>query len=240
MDYDPLAELYELQYATYRDDLEFYTRLAQDYGGPVLELGAGTGRVTRALARTAEVVALEPSLEMRTKGAAHTKGLPVRWVEGDMRTLSLRRKFPLIVAPFNALMHLYTLDDQDRALAGVKKHLAKGGRFAFDLYNPAHIGPPRLLQHEGSYETETGQVEVFIRQEHYPEAQMLLTHYYLDHADLEGRLTRQRRTLEQRYYTRYELERWLRSAGFSYRLFGGFYGEPFREDAPTLAFVAWL
>ena len=50
MNYDPLAELYDLQYRSYRDDLPFYTRLADDYGGPVLELGAGTARVAAALA----------------------------------------------------------------------------------------------------------------------------------------------------------------------------------------------
>ena len=38
-----LPELYDEQYLRYRDDLGFYLRLAEDYGGPVLELGAGTG-----------------------------------------------------------------------------------------------------------------------------------------------------------------------------------------------------
>lgn len=243
MDYDPIASFYALNYRHYTDDLEFYTHLAQDYagdGGPVLELGAGTGRVTRAVARRgAEVVALEPSTAMRRIGAEHTKGLPVRWVEGDMRNLNAlkpKRRYPLVIAPFNAFMHLYTLEDQDAAMAGIAKHLAKGGRLAFDLYNPTHIGPQGVVQHEGDYE---GGVSVFIHQTHEAAVQSLTTHYRVDQVSPRGALKRQTFTLTQRYFTRYELERWLRGFGFHFRLFGGFHGEPYTAEAPVMSFVAW-
>ncbi|MBF6593882.1 MAG: methyltransferase domain-containing protein [Thermaceae bacterium] len=237
MDYDPIAAFYALNYAHYTDDLEFYTRLAQDYGGPVLELGAGTGRVSRAIARQGlEVVALEPSVQMRELGAEHTKGLPVKWAPGDMRQLSLRRKFPLIIAPFNAFMHLYTLEDQDAAMAGIHKHLGKGGRLAFDLYNPAHIGPQGVLQHEGDYK---GGVSVFIHQQHEAAVQSLNTHYLVDRVSPKGTLKRQTFTLTQRYFTRYEIERWLRAFGLRYRLFGGFHHQPYTAEAPVMCFLAW-
>ena len=135
MNYDPLAELYDLQYKNYRDDIPFYTRLANDYSGPVLELGAGTARVSAALARAGhEVVALEPSPEMIRRGQkrlaeAHVEN--VTYVQGDMRTARLGQQFPLIIAPFNTLMHLYTLSDQDAALQTVKAHLAPGGTLRF-------------------------------------------------------------------------------------------------------------
>lgn len=243
MDYDSIAGFYALNYAHYTDDFEFYTRLAQDYagdGGPVLELGAGTGRVSRAIARRGvEVVALEPSPAMRQIGAKHTEGLPVKWVSGDMRDLDAlrpRRKYTLVIAPFNAFMHLYTLEDQDAAMAGIAKHLAKGGRLAFDLYNPAHIGPPGVLQHEGDYE---GGVSVFIHQQHEAAVQSLTTHYLVDQVSPKGTLKRQTFTLTQRYFTRYELERWLRGFGFRFRLFGGFHGEPYTAEAPVMTFLAW-
>lgn len=236
MDYSPIAQFYQLQYEHYTDDLEFYTRLARDYGGPVLELGAGTGRVARAIARQGlEVWALEPAQEMRKLGARHTQGLGVKWLAGDMRSLELGRQFPLVIAPFNALMHLYTLDEQDQALQGIRGHLEKGGRFAFDLYNPAHIGPQGVLQHEGSY----GRTEVFLYQEHHASAQALITHYLVDTVTPRGSLRRERHTLTQRYYTRYELERWLRALGFDYRLFGGFHKEPLTPDSPVFVIEAW-
>lgn len=110
MNYDPLAELYDLQYAHYRDDLAFYTRLADDYGGPVLELGAGTGRVSAALARAGhEVAALEPSSEMIARGRRRLEDMGltnVTYHQGDMRHTRLGRTFPLVIAPFNTLMHL--------------------------------------------------------------------------------------------------------------------------------------
>ena len=65
VNYDSLAELYDLQYAHYRDDLSFYTRLADDYGSPVLEIGAGSARVSTALARAGHrVTAVELSGKM--------------------------------------------------------------------------------------------------------------------------------------------------------------------------------
>ncbi|MCX7784388.1 MAG: class I SAM-dependent methyltransferase [Meiothermus sp.] len=236
MDYSPIAPFYHLQYQRYTDDLEFYPRLALDYGGPVLELGAGTGRVAWAIARQGvEVWALEPALQMRRLGAKHTRGLGVKWLAGDMRLLKLKRQFPLIIAPFNALMHLYTLDEQDAMLEGVRAHLEAGGRFAFDVYNPAHIGPQGVLQHEGNY----NETEVFLYQEHHSTAQALLTHYLVDTLSPTGTLKRQRHTLTQRYYTRYELERWLRAFSFDYRLFGGFHKEPLTPESPVFVLEAW-
>ena len=65
MIYDEFPDLYDAQYQSYRDDLPFYLRLADDVGQPVLELGAGTGRVTEALARAGNaVVALDASAAM--------------------------------------------------------------------------------------------------------------------------------------------------------------------------------
>ena len=51
MNYDDFADLYDHQYDLYRDDLHFYGQLAERVGGPILEIGSGTGRVTAYLAR---------------------------------------------------------------------------------------------------------------------------------------------------------------------------------------------
>jgi len=55
---------------------------------------------------------------------------------GDFRELGLGRRFPLVVCPFNAFMHLYTRADVERFLATVRAHLAPGGLFVFDVMNP--------------------------------------------------------------------------------------------------------
>ena len=60
----------------------------------------------------------------------------VAFRRGDLRALRLKRRFPLVIAPFNVFMHLYTRRDVERALATVKRHLRRGGRFAFDVRMP--------------------------------------------------------------------------------------------------------
>ena len=235
MSYDELADLYALQYENYTGDLDFYARLASRHGGPVLELGAGQGRVAAHLARRGvEVWALEPSAAMRERGEAATRGLPVRWIAGDMRDFELGRRFPLVIAPFNALMHLYTLADQDAALARAVRHLDAGGVFAFDLYNPLRIRADGALRLEGRY----GAVEVYYRQEHHPATQRLTTHYVIDETEPDGALKRRHNRLDQRYFTRYEVERWLAAAGLSGRLAGGFQGEPFTATSPVMVWTA--
>ncbi len=225
MNYDPLARLYDLQYERYRDDLPFYTRLADDYGGPVLELGAGTARVSAALARAGhEVVALEPSLEMIRRGQARLEreGLTtVSYHQGDMRFTRLERPFPLVIAPFNTLMHAYTLSDQDATLQTVRAHLAPGGRFAFDLYTP-NFGQLDVLRLEPEW-AHVGGGELFLLQTHDPDAQLLTSHYFLDTVGADGLLRRQRSTLKQRYFHRFELERALLQNGFTnLQMYGDF------------------
>ena len=243
MNYDPLADLYDLQYAHYRDDLAFYTRLADDYGGPVLELGAGTGRVSAALARARhEVVALEPSSEMIARGKKRLEemGLTnVTYHQGDMRSAHLERTFPLVVAPFNTLMHLYTLADQDAALQTVREHLAPGGRFAFDLYTP-NFGELNVLRLEPEWEHVGGEHgDLFLLQTQDPDTQTLTSHYFLDKTDEHGVLKRQRFRLTQRYFYRFELERLLAQHGFTrVQLYGSFERERFHTGAAHMVVVA--
>ena len=243
MNYDPLADLYDLQYRHYRDDLPFYTRLADDYGGPVLELGAGTARVAAALARAGhEVVALEPSLEMTARGQARleAEGLTtVFYHRGDMRSARLERHFPLVIAPFNTLMHAYTLSDQDATLQTVRAHLGPGGHFAFDLYTP-NFGALDVLRLEPEWGHVGGKgSELFLLQTHDPDAQFLTSHYFLDTVGADGVLRRQRGTLTQRYFHRFELERALYQNGFTQiQIYGDFGRSRYHARSPHLVCVA--
>lgn len=247
MNYDLLADLYDLQYAHYRDDLSFYTRLADDYGGPVLELGAGSARVSTALARAGhEVVAVELSNKMIGRGQARLveAGLQenVTYRQGDMREVRLGRRFPLVIAPFNTLMHAYTLADQDATLRTVREHLEPGGRFAFDLYNPneKNFGEFGVMRLEPEWSHVSDEGDLFLVQHHDPDAQMITSHYYLDRTDERGVLVRQRSTLTQRYFTRFELERMLYGAGFTQlQLYGDFGKNRYDAAAPHLIGLAY-
>jgi SAM-dependent methyltransferase len=133
--------------ATYRrriDDVQFYVALAQKSGGPVLEYGVGNGRIALPVARHGiEVTGIDLSapmladLEERLRDEAPATRARVRLVEGDMRKVRVRSKFPLVVCPFNAALHLYTRPDVERFLARVSDHLAPRGRFVVDLSVPS-------------------------------------------------------------------------------------------------------
>lgn len=236
-------ELYDAQYLHYRDDLPHYRRLAEDYGGPVLELGAGTGRVTLALAAAGqEVVAVERSAAMLARARDHLTaaglGARVELIEGDMRKLTLGRRFAVVLAPFNTLMHAVTVSDQDATLATVRRHLAPGGAFGFDLFVP-RFGPLGVLRKEREWTAVGGEAgELFVLQHHDELAQIIESSYYLDTVK-GGHLSRRRATLVQRYFTRFELLRALGQAGFEQiRLYGDFDRSHFDACSPRMVGIA--
>jgi len=134
---------YDYVYARYKQDVVHYLRLAEASGGPVLELGAGTGRIAIATARAGiDVVMVDRTRAMIDRACERLAKEPKRvrsrieLVEGDLRELRTERRFPLVTAPFNVLQHVYGREDFERALATVKHHLAPEGRFAFDVLLP--------------------------------------------------------------------------------------------------------
>jgi SAM-dependent methyltransferase len=243
VNYDALAALYERQYANYRDDIAFYARLAERLGaGRVLELGAGAGRVSVPLARRGlEMTALElsPAMSLRGQAFAAFEHVNIEWFDGDMRDFDLGRTFPLVIAPFNALMHLYTLADQDRALERIAAHLEPGGAFAFDLYQP-RFGPEGVLRHEGETFTDPdgSRTDVLVRQRIDRAAQMALTTYFVDRIGPDGALSREVLELQQRYFARFELERWFKD--FRLELHGDFDGSRLTDASPLFVGLARL
>lgn len=134
---------YDYRYQRRRYDLVHYVQLARDARGPVLELGVGTGRVAIAIARAGiDVVGLDMMPAMLVRADERLAQLPrrvrerVELVQGDLRTARLGREFPLVIAPFNVLMHMYTRTAIEEALATVLTHLQPEGRFAFDVLMP--------------------------------------------------------------------------------------------------------
>jgi SAM-dependent methyltransferase len=241
VNYDEFADLYDHQYDLYRDDLHFYGGLAERVGGAVLEIGAGTGRVTAFLARRGvKITGLEPSARMleRARARAGQEKLDLTLLQGDVRTFSVPERFELIIAPFNALMHLYTPNEQLQALQNIHTHLKPGGQFVFDLSVPRY-GTQATMRHEGETFTQgKDRTDVFLVQRLDEVRQRVTTDYYVDTVGEDGVLRRRFFSLEQRYYTRYEVEWLLRCAGFeSPRVQGSFQGGPLEAGSETMVFL---
>ncbi len=153
--YGVCAAFYDADYeaAGYDHDIGFYVELACGAGGPVLELGCGTGRVllptARALDRVgsdAPVVGVDASAAMLARLEERLAEEPagvrerVRLVHGDVRTADVREHAPggfaLVTAPFRVVHHLVERADQRAWLANVARHLTPRGHLVFDLFQP--------------------------------------------------------------------------------------------------------
>jgi SAM-dependent methyltransferase len=135
-----LAALYDLDVAPIEGgpDVEWFAGLARRTGGPILELGCGTGRITVPIAQDGHhVVGLDRSGAMleRAERRARRANVEVRWVEGDMRAFSFNEAFALVFVALNSFL---MLDPNDRwsCLARVREHLAPRGRVAIDVFQP--------------------------------------------------------------------------------------------------------
>lgn len=125
------------------DDIGFFERLARETGGPVLELGCGTGRVAIPLAEAGHpIVGLDRSPHMLAIAEQKRRALPaevrrrIRFVQGDMTGFRLGRRFGLVFAAFRVFMALPDPDAQRRALAAVRRHLRPGGLIVLDIFDP--------------------------------------------------------------------------------------------------------
>lgn len=138
--YDPIARLYDPWSRSVVEDVPFYVEEARRAGGPVLELGVGTGRIAipTALAGIA-VVGVDRSEGMLevAREAALLAGVELDLRLGDLRDPPVDGTFPLVTIPFRSLLHMETDADRRRALRAVRARLAPGGRFAFDVFAPA-------------------------------------------------------------------------------------------------------
>jgi SAM-dependent methyltransferase len=132
-----LPDLYDLENPEDEEVNKFCLWLANTYGGPILDLGCGTGRVTIPLARSGyDVTGLDVVPEMLERARVKASGLPVQWVEADARNYHLEKKFRLILENGSVFMHMLTREDQAAFLKRVKEHLAPGGVFAVGLLFP--------------------------------------------------------------------------------------------------------
>ncbi len=138
---------YAKTYKDRRHDIDYYVRLARESKGPVLEYGVGNGRIALHVARAGiEVLGVDLSGPMLDDFEARLKLEPkqvrarVSLAQGDMRDYELGRRVPLVYAPFNCFLHLYTRPDVEAFLARVRAHLAPDGRFVFDFSVPPRRG----------------------------------------------------------------------------------------------------
>jgi SAM-dependent methyltransferase len=138
--YDAIAELYDRWSTSVVEDVAFYLDEARRSGGPVVELGVGTGRIAVPIAADGiRVIGIDSSrgmLEVCARRAA-LAGVDLDLRVGDLREPPVSERVPLVMCPFRSLLHMHTNEDRRRALASVHRLLAPSGGFVFDVFTPA-------------------------------------------------------------------------------------------------------
>ncbi len=133
---------YAVTYADRKEDVAYYTRVAKKHER-VLEYGIGNGRIAFPIARNgAEVVGIDQSSAMLADLRARLKRQPLELRrritarKGDMRRARVGRRFPLVLCPFNTVLHLYTRQDIEQWLTRVRDHIEPRGELVLDISMP--------------------------------------------------------------------------------------------------------
>jgi SAM-dependent methyltransferase len=227
--YDTIAELYDPWSLSVTEDVAFYVAEARKTGGPVVELGIGTGRIAIPIAEQGiPVIGIDSSREMlgacgrRAEAAGVTELLDLRL--GDLRSPPLREQVPLVVCPFRSYLHLADDGERVEALTAAHAALEPGGRLVFDVFAPK---PDDIAETHGRWlEREPGIYELA----HWDEAARTLT--------LSVRGPESAATMSLAWISRDEWQQLLEETGFDVEAcYGWFDRSPYRGNEDMI-FVA--
>jgi SAM-dependent methyltransferase len=243
-----MSQFYDQWSSHMTEDVPFYVRHAVAAEGPVVELGAGNGRVAIEVAKAGqEVIAVDLSDAMLTEGArrAGEAGVDDRitWVSADMRVFVADPPVSMVTIPFRSFLHLLTVEDQLATLACIKASLRAGGRLVCNFFTP---DPVKVAALDGQRRLQTSFIdEAGRRCEVYATPTNELATQRLDVcAELEvyddGRLAATTETtLRLRQVFRYEFEHLLARTGFEVEaLYGDFDDKPYGPGPDEMIWIA--
>ncbi len=237
------ARYYDHAYSRYKPDIAAYVSRATACGGPVLELGGGTGRIALRLARAGVEVVLVDRMatmlgraEERLAKESRAVRSRVTLVEADLRSLDLGRRFPLVIAPFNVFQHLYTRQDVEDALETVRRHLEPDGELFFDVMLPdpdsLSCDPLKFYKQRSITHPRDGRRYAYYESFEYDDDRQIQTTVIRFEALEDGEEVYDR--LMQRQFFPRELEALLHYNGFEILSHdGGFDGEPIEATSDS-------
>lgn len=249
--YDVFADFYDRWHKDYPQDIPLWLEYAKKFGSPVLELACGTGRVLIPVAREGiEISGLDSSGKMVKKAKENITKEPqevqdrMKLITADMRDFQLDQKFNLALVIFNSFQHLMTIEDQDRCLRCVYRHLEDKGRLIITVFNPDLTRPEGVIRRDGDpavkdYPEKGDRLDISYYQFFNHREQKTDVHYLLDVQKPGKELFRRKITFTVHYFFPTEFERMLISNGFVVEdLFGDYNKSEFTRRSPFMIFVA--
>jgi SAM-dependent methyltransferase len=248
---DPYAvfgRFYDLEFGGLDDDVDLYREFAREAGGPILELGCGTGRVLAALSDLdLPLFGVDTSDSMLAIAGDRLKSR-ARLIHADMCEVDrLSPPCPPIWMAFSALntfLHLPDAEAQIAALEALRRVVVPGGLLLLDLFVP---DPHYLLQLDGrvisefSTTLDTGdRVSKWVSRTHDAATQAIETTVWYDLVPAGSQqVTRYSDHYYTRYVYRFELEHLLARTGWEVvSLFGSYDLEPYGPESDRLISLA--
>jgi len=237
--WDEYAPFYDWENAQTlgRRDVPFWRRVASGAGGPVLELGCGTGRVSRPLARAGvDLVGIDRSAAMLAR-VRRVKSLPL--VRGDIRSLPFEDEtFSMVLAPYGILQSLIRPRDLTATLASVARVVRRGGTFGIDLVPDV----PKWREYENRVQLRgrARGAELTLIESVRQDPKRHLTTFEQTYVERRGTATREHRfDLTFRTLTVRQMTRQLERAGFRVdAVLGDYRGRPWDARADVWIIMA--
>jgi len=252
--YDLIARYYDLSHDQLIDDIPFLLSQAAETGGPVLEVGCGSGRLLVPLARAGyDAIGLDNSPEMMARAGIRVSAQPpdvrerIRFIHADVTALDLsaQNEFGLIFFGNNTFMHL----DEAGAGAALKRLrplLRPGGRLLIDVMNPMILATagddPDFVLEDTLVDAGAGRtVRQYTAYESISAEQIVDVSwmYELEDAPAGSAEAMTKARLRYHYFYPHQYDLLLGLTGFRLAaLFGDYDGSPFDEESDRLILVA--
>lgn len=247
--YRAIAEFYDAENARHemlRHDVPFFLDQLPKRRLSVLELAAGTGRAAIPIAQAGHrIVGVDYDQAMldvavRKRDAVGLGEGELSLVHGDLLDLHLGRQFDWVCVFFNTFLAFTTLDEQDRALRAMRRHMRPNGRLWLDIFHPDHarLAPAVTLdldpcaffvpEHDRTVFTKSE-----IRRSRQPQVQRVTFRYAW--FDAHGREHRRKTEFDLTWLFPRELQLLLERNGLRIEeMFGNYDGSPAGAQSPRI------
>jgi len=223
--YHVIARFYDAENRDKSDDIDLYLELANEYGGPIMDIGCGTGRVMIPLAQAGyEVHGIDNEEAMLERAERYQNNAPdlkqnMHLHHGDILTYQLDKKFKLMLVPYNGMMHFHDQEKQLAVLKRLREWTADDGLLVLDLPNAGEVFATQetdaLMLERTFLEPESG--HMVMQQSHsYLDrtSQLMRITWIYDEVMADGTLKRTFAPLVLYYYFLPEVKLLLQLAGF--------------------------
>lgn len=248
--FETVARYYDEAYRAKPElqDVAMYKDFALRFGGPILEVGCGTGRVLVPVAQTGlEIDGIDLSEPMLSvlREKLSKENIKSQVQHADMRSFALEKRYKLITIPFRSMQHMISSDDKLNALMIAKEHLSHNGRLIFDVAFPKYEAltlnfGQEYLDSEWKSELEGGKTtRMFFRRDGYRKKdQVMLGTLLFRVYDNEKVIKEEQQSLEMHFFSLPELEGYFKASGLKIEhTYGSYDLKPLEENSSQMIFV---